>query len=70
MTRKTITLHEIRRATPMGSVNLGNKKLRTKARATKLCKYLAKRYRIETVKHAWKINPTAAEWKTLERMGA
>ena len=65
---KTITLHQIRRSRPMGSDNL-SMKLRTKTRASKLCRYIAKRYGIKTVTHAWKITPTQAEWVTLHRMG-
>lgn len=68
MARQTITLHQIRHSRPMGSDNL-SLKLRTKARAAKLCRYLAKRYGIKTVTHAWKITPTAAEWVGLHRMG-
>lgn len=70
MTRTNITLHEIRRVASMGNTSMGARKLRTKARATKLRAFLNRRYNIKTETHAWKIKPTAAEWARLERLGA
>lgn len=69
-TRKTITLHEVRRALPLGSKGMGQHKLRTKKRAIKLCRFLNARYGVGAVTHAWKISPSPAEWARLERMGA
>jgi hypothetical protein len=69
MAPKTITLHEIRSVLPEHTKPLGSRRLRTRKRATKLRRYLAKRYGLTTVTHSWRITPTEAEWATLRRQG-
>jgi hypothetical protein len=50
-----VRLYEIRRRRPMGTESMGRRKLRTRARAGKLCRYLKRRFGIETELHPWRI---------------
>ena len=53
---KLITLYEIRRSRPLGTDSLGNRKLRSLARAKKIATRL-KRMGVKTELHKWRINP-------------
>lgn len=56
MSKKLITLYEIRQTASFGSDSMGNRKLRSRVRAQKIARRL-RQMGLQVELHKWRINP-------------